>query len=161
MVRATGISTPFGGVTWEYEGYDDNSAIMYIAVLLESKRLLTTPWSRANCRLPFELDVEYCVQSALRLKTAILLVLNSYKVSHTVLLAINEIIHALNDFLNDAAPVRGASIILDPSNQKQEFQDMIKQLKEKVAETMKPLLKASVLHESSLEQWRMLNNSPE
>lgn len=52
MARITGISTPVGGVSWEYTDDDSSSVIMYIAVFLESKRLLTMPWSRVNCNLP-------------------------------------------------------------------------------------------------------------
>lgn len=115
MARITGISTPVGGVSWEYTDDDSSSVIMYIAVLLESKCLLTMPWSRVNCNLPFELDVEYCTRSASELKAVIPFILSSHKVSPSVLLAIHEVIHALNDFLNDVAPVRDPPVMIDKS----------------------------------------------
>lgn len=159
MARITGISTPVGGASWEYTDDDSSSAIMYIAVLLEPKRLLTMPWSRVNCSLPFELDVEYCTRSASELKAVIPFILSSHKVSPSVLLAIHEVIHALNDFLNDVAPVRDPPVMIDKSNQQQRFQSIVKQLKEKIAHTMEPLLKDVVPQESSFDIWRILNKS--
>lgn len=156
MTRITGISTPVGGISWEYTDDDSSSIMICVAVLLESKRLLTMPWSRVHCHLPFELDVEYCVQSALQLKANIPFVLNSHKVSSPVLLAVNEIIHALNNFLNSVALVRNASMIMDQSSQQQKFQSMVKQLKEKVAQSMKPILKEMFPHESLSDRWRIL-----
>lgn len=159
-MRITSISTPVGGVNWEYTD-DSSSAIMYIAVLLESKRLLTMPFSRPYCHLPLELDIEYCVQSASKLKDTIPLVLNSHKVSPPVLVAINEIIHALQDFLNDAVLVRNAPVIMGQSMRQQKFQSMVKQLKEKVAKTMKPLLEDISRYQPLSDKWRILSNDAE
>ena len=155
MIKITGISTPVGSINWEYKDDDSSLAIMYIAVLLESKRLLTMPWSRVYCHLPFELDVKYCVQSALQLKDTIPVVLNSHKVLPAILLTMNEIIHALNDFLNDVALVQNSSMLLDQSSQQQKFQGMVKQLQEKVEKTMKSFLKDMSQHKP-LDMWRIL-----
>ena len=86
-------------------------------------------------------------------------ILSSHKVSPSVLLAIHEVIHALNDFLNDVAPVRDPPVMIDKSNQQQRFQSIVKQLKEKIAHTMEPLLKDGVPQESSFDIWRILHNS--
>lgn len=160
-MRINGISTPVGGVSWEYTDDDSRSAIMYIAVLLESKRLLTMPWSRVCCNLPFELDVAYCVQSASQLKDTIPVVLDSHKVSPASLLAMNEIIHALNDFLNDVALVQNSPMVLEQSRQRQKFQRAVKQLKEKIAKTMGPILEDMSLNDSPGDIWRILSDSSE
>lgn len=155
MARITGVSTPFGGLSWEYKDDDSNAAIMYIIVLLESKRLLTMPWSRTTCHLPFESDVEYCIQSALSLKARIPLVLSSHKVSPFVMLAVNEIVHVLNDFLDNVALVQNPPIIIDQSTQQRKFQEMVKQLKERIAHTMEPLLRNAFPHESLFDMLRI------
>lgn len=154
-IRMIGISTPVGGVNWEYKDDDFSSAVIEIAVLLESKRLLTMPWSRVYCHLPFELDVAYCVQSALNLKGRIQFVLNSHKVLPSVLLAINQIVHALNDFLDGVACIQNSPVVKQ-SNQQQRFQSMIKKLKEEVAKTMGSLLKEVSWNPPFSGEWRIL-----
>lgn len=154
-IRIIGISTPFGGVNWEYKDDDFRSAVIEIAALLESKRLLTMSWSRAYCHLPFELDVAYCVQSALNLKSTIQFVLNSHKALPSVLLAINQIIHALNDFLDGVAYIQNA-LVVEQSNQQQRFQSMIKKLKEEVAKTMGSLLEEVSWNAPFSGEWRIL-----
>lgn len=159
MVRMTGISTPFGGINWEYTDNNSSYATMLLAILLESKRLLTMPWSRKYCRLPFELDVKYCINSAQELKVQISFILNTYKVSPPTLLAFKTIVHALNDFLDCAASVQNPLMIVGQSNKQQRFQSMVKQLKETVAHTMEPLLEDAFQNEPLSEQWRILNKN--
>ena len=114
-----------------------------------------------NCHLPFEVDVEYCVQSALSLKTCIPSVLSSHKVSPPVMLAVNEIAYALNDFLDNVALVQKPPMIIDQSTQQMEFHKMVKQLKERITQAMAPLLEKTFPHESLFDMLRIANNSSE
>lgn len=75
-IRINGISTPFGGISWERteERKRQCQLIEYLLVILESKRLITLPFSR-NHHIPFEKDKSWCALSAIDIKYRILEIL--------------------------------------------------------------------------------------
>ncbi len=90
--RITGLSTPFGGVSWEYTT-SPKKRIMDFFRFLESKRLLTNPW--------YLEVVSQCVESALEIKSALVSLTNDVDFLKEDCFVISTMIDASNKFLDE------------------------------------------------------------
>jgi len=91
-VRLTGISTPFGGASWEYTK-TTKERIKALFSFLESRRLLTNPW--------YLEVVSQCVESALEIRSALVSITSDDNFSKEDRFVITNMIDASNKFLDD------------------------------------------------------------
>lgn len=147
-IKITGIDTPFGGLSWETK--DINSIIRGYIMVLNNRRLISMPWDRKFCNLPWEVDAQYCIDSALYIKglTDIILVNHEFPFSTQKLLS--NICSHCNDFLTETAnAVHGTSemVLLSPNTEsiaapaQLKFISAVKLFKESVNEEMQQLVK--------------------
>jgi len=87
-----GISTPFGGISWDKE-ITGKDRLKYLFLFLESKRILTNP---------IEMEIpEQCVQSVLEIKSVLIEITKDVSVSDIDLDAIRSMVNACNTYLDD------------------------------------------------------------
>jgi hypothetical protein len=92
VVRINGVSSPIGGISWEYTE-NEKRQIQKLFYFLESKRLLINP---ADMELPYQ-----CAQSAVEIKKFVIGLLCDFKFSKDTELHLKELCDACNDFLNE------------------------------------------------------------
>lgn len=97
-LRITGLSTPFGGVSWEYTT-SPKKRIMDFFLFLESKRLLTNPW--------YLEVVSQCVESALEIKTALVSITEDVDFTEGDYFVISAMLDASNKFLDELNKIQG------------------------------------------------------
>lgn len=90
-IKITGVSTPFGGISWEYNE-NEKSAIRKLFIFLESKRLLVDPIS-----MEFP---DQCAQSAIEIKHFIVELLIGSPFSSETEKCLSSMINECNDYLN-------------------------------------------------------------
>ena len=89
--RLTGISVPFGGLSWD-QNTTAKDRFQYLLIYLESKRILVNP-----CEM--ELKKE-CVQSTLEIKHTLIEIVKDAIFDQEDLEIVRSMIGACNDFLN-------------------------------------------------------------
>lgn len=147
-IKVTGIDTPFGGLSWETE--DTNAIIRGYIIILNNRRLVSMPWDRKPCNLLWEVDAQYCMDSALYIKhlTDTMLVKHEFPFSTQKLFS--NICSHCNDFLTETAnAVHGTSGIISLSFTTENIDDYpqlkfisaVKLFKENVNEEMQQLVK--------------------
>ena len=90
-IKLTGVSSPFGGISWEYSE-SEKECIKKLFVFLESKRLLVNPISM---EIPDE-----CAQSALEIKHFIVELMVKYSFSARTEKNLNSMIGGCNEYLD-------------------------------------------------------------
>ncbi len=112
-IRLNGVSLPFGGISWEYteEKRQECEAIQLLFILLESKRLITLPFSRNN-RIPIEKDMEWCSLSTIDIKNQILNILFKYTLPLEIRDQLQSIIDLCNSLLEEISSLDSDNIII-------------------------------------------------
>lgn len=106
-MRTTGISTPIGGISWEYTE-TEKQEVQKLFFFLESKRLLTNPT---------EMEVKrWCIESALEIKHKLVDTLSEYDFSKDTIVCIRSMLEACNDFLDKLDTVKGTGIFYKNQN---------------------------------------------
>lgn len=106
-IKITGISVPFGGVSWEYTE-NEKKGIQNLFYYLESKRVLTNP---------MDMEIKgWCEQSAIEIKKELVSILSQTDYSKDTVTSIRTMINACNIFLDDMQKVEITGIIYKNGN---------------------------------------------
>lgn len=100
--RITGIDTPYGGISWE-KCKSNKDYIKQLFLYFESKRLLVNSSEMEN--------KEWCIQSALEIKSALVDLSKDIKITKAVQEAFAIFFEAINLFLNRITPLKLSGII--------------------------------------------------
>lgn len=106
-IKITGISVPFGGVSWEYTE-PEQKGIQDLFFYLESKRILTNP-------MDMEIK-EWCEQSAIEIKNTLVSVFSKADYPQDTITCIRSMMNACNVFLDDMRKVNITGIIYKNGN---------------------------------------------
>lgn len=132
-IKINGISTPFGGISWEYtdkKKQKDYEAIQLLFVFLEGKRLITLPFSRNN-RIPIDKDMEWCSLSAIDLRNKIFGILGKYTLPSELKNELKSIIDYCNSLVEGIASLDSSIVVLNNNLQKHDdFLNLINNFKE-------------------------------
>lgn len=97
-----GISTPFGGVSWN-KAISAKDKFSFLLIYLESKRILVNP---------IEMEKkEWCIESVLEIKNQLVSIAKDAAFKKEELLIIRNMIDACNQYLNTVSPLNLPNII--------------------------------------------------
>ena len=119
-IKLNGISTPFGGISWEYteeKKQEEYEAIQLLFVFLEGKRLINLPFSRNN-RIPIDKDMEWCSLSAIDLKNKIFVILSKYTLPSELINELQSMIDHCNSLVEGIASLDSSIVVLNDNLQK-------------------------------------------
>ena len=101
-IKITGVSVPFGGVSWEYTE-PEKKYIQDLFFYLESKRVLTNP---------MDMEIKaWCEQSAIEIRNTLDSVLSKADYHQDTINCIRSMMNACNVFLDDMRKVDITGII--------------------------------------------------
>lgn len=161
-IKFTGLSTPFGGISWEYtekKREDEYEAIQLLLVILESKRLITLPYSR-NYNISTYNDRIWCSASAMDLKDKILLILSKYRLTQEVINELQGMIHNCNSFLESISSLDMDSFIInDDAYAREKFLKLVDKFKKSLSYHIKILSKkySIEINEIGGDLYRLVN----
>ncbi|WP_338152155.1 DUF6650 family protein [Clostridium botulinum] len=119
-IRLTGVSIPFGGISWEYtEKKQEYEAINLLFILLEGKRLVTLSFSRSN-RIPIEKDMEWCSLSAIDLKDKIFGLLYKYTLQSETKNELQSMIDQCNILIEGITSLASNKVVLNDKRLKRD-----------------------------------------
>lgn len=162
-IKITGISLPFGGLSWEIT--DEEKLISTYLGILSSKRLLSLPWDRPHLKMPWRQDAQYCIESALHIKHLTEHVLLSHDLSSSTINIMGNICLHCNTFLETASEAINEENILSciyitddkiPETSRQEFVEAVKLLKESIEREISPLIDRLNKSSTSYDFWNRI-----
>lgn len=92
--KLTGISTPFGGLSWD-KSICEKDRIIFLFTYFESKRILFNPAEMEN--------KEWCIKSILEIKGSLVEITKDIKISAKTLDVINNMIDTCNHYLDNVS----------------------------------------------------------
>ena len=96
-IKVTGVSTPFGGISWEYTEAE-KKGVQELFFFLETKRILVNP---------VEMEIkQWCIQSAIEIKQKLTELHSQYDFSNHTTNCMRSMIDACNDFLDKLGGVK-------------------------------------------------------
>lgn len=108
--RINGVTAGGFGITWENNDAE-SLALTRILVMLESKRLVTTPWSRSN-GVVRQNDIARCVSSALDMKAQLVFIISQYPLPEQTISILREMIKCSNCLLEDMGQYEDIPLVL-------------------------------------------------
>lgn len=106
-IKVTGLSTPFGGISWEYSE-TEKKGVQELFFFLETKRILVNP---------IEMEIkQWCIESAFEIKKKITEIYSQYHFSNHTTDCIRSMIDACNNFLDKINDVKETGIIYKNGN---------------------------------------------
>lgn len=106
-IKVTGVSTPFGGISWEYTEAE-KKGVQELFFFLETKRILVNP---------VEMEIkQWCIQSAIEIKQKLTELHSQYDFSNHTTNCMRSMIDACNDFLDKLGDVKETGILYKNGN---------------------------------------------
>ena len=106
-IKVTGLSTPFGGISWEYTEAE-KKGVQELFFFLETKRILVNP---------IEMEIkQWCIKSAIEIKEKITELHFKYNFSNHTTDCMRSMIDACNDFLDKLGGVKETGILYKNGN---------------------------------------------
>lgn len=106
-IKVTGLSTPFGGISWEYTEAE-KKGVEELFFFLETKRILVNP---------IEMEIkQWCIKSAIEIKEKITELYSKYNFSNHATDCMRSMVNACNDFLDKLGDVKGIGILYKNGN---------------------------------------------
>lgn len=143
-IKFNGISTPFGGVSWEYtevKNQEEYEAIQLLFIFLEGKRLITLPYSRNN-KIDIVKDKEWCSLSVINLKGEIFSIISKYTLPLELINELQSMINHCNSLLEGIESLNLHKITInDISENRDEFLELIDNFKQSIFPHIKSLSK--------------------
>jgi hypothetical protein len=100
--RLTGISSPYGGVSWE-KATSPTDRFKYLFLFLESKRILVNP---------IEMEIkDQCLRSVLEIRQALVEVTKDVDFPDADIGDVRQMINACNAYLDDVEPMNLTGVI--------------------------------------------------
>lgn len=110
-----GISTPFGGVSWN-KAISAKDKFSFLLIYLESKRILVNP---------IEMEKkEWCIESVLEIKNQLVSIAKDAAFKKEELLIIRNMIDACNQYLNTVSPLNLPNIIFKSRSLPESWEDL-------------------------------------
>ncbi len=106
-IRITGLSTPFGGISWEYSEAE-KKGVQELFFFLETKRILVNP---------IEMEIkQWCIKSTIEIKKKITELHSQYDFSNHTTDCMRSMIDACNNFLDKLGGVKETGILCKNDN---------------------------------------------
>lgn len=110
-----GISTPFGGVSWN-KTISAKDKFSFLLIYLESKRILANP---------IEMEKkEWCIESVLEIKNQLVSIAKDTAFKKEDLLIIRNMIDTCNQYLNTVSPLNLPNILFKSRSLPESWEDL-------------------------------------